>query len=165
MKLPTITFILAITSPFSTAAPFSLPVQQQEILCAVAIASDLGYRIENLRAFTAAARGCVELSNAEKYGVQNAVSEQCLATLQRARESMNGKSIPADEHAITDMCLNVLEAKSFDETVVRGGKDAYIQEVSGNAILNASFCKKSNLSGYQCVLFYRELAGDIQATQ
>ncbi|WP_343586721.1 hypothetical protein [Herbaspirillum sp.] len=131
----------------------------------MAIASELGYRTENLRAFTATARGCVELSNAEKYGVQDTVSEQCLATLQRARESMNGKSITVDEHAITDMCLNVLEAKSFDETILRSGKDAYIQEVSGNAISRSIFCKQHGMSGYQCVLFYRESAGDTSATR
>ncbi|WP_156226459.1 hypothetical protein [Herbaspirillum chlorophenolicum] len=165
MKLPVITLILAVTSPFAHAEPFSLPVQQKEILCAVAISGDLGYKTEDLRAFTTAARGCVELSNAEKYGVQDPVSERCLPTLQRARESMNGKSITVDEHAITDMCLNVLKAKSFDEAILRSGKDAYIQEISGDAILRSTSCKQNGMSGYQCVLFYRELAGDTSATQ
>ncbi|MBB5389905.1 MULTISPECIES: hypothetical protein [unclassified Herbaspirillum] len=165
MKFPIITLILAVTLSSANAASLSLPTQQKEILCAVAIAGELEYRTEDLRAFAAVARGCMELSNAEKYGIQNPDSTRCLATLQRARESMNGKSIAVEEHAITAMCLNVLEAKSLDETILRSGKDAYIQDVSQNAIFRSIFCKQHRMSGYQCVLFYRELAGDTSATQ
>jgi hypothetical protein len=45
-----------------------MPGQQDAILCTVAIASAFGYKLEDLRAFATVARGCVKLSNVEKYG-------------------------------------------------------------------------------------------------
>jgi hypothetical protein len=158
-------FISAVTSNSARSESFTMPDQQKEILCAVAIAGEFGYSVKDLRAFTTVARGCVELSNVEKYGAVDVPSERCLPTLQRAREAMDGRPIAIDEQAITDLCLNVMKAKSFDEKVSPQGKDAYIEDVRGNAIFRSAFCQQKNMSGRQCVLFYRELAGHKPATQ
>jgi hypothetical protein len=144
----------------NSALPESLtaPSNEREILCTVAIAGEFGYRLEDVRSFAGAARGCVELSRAEKYGAMDAISQQCLPPLQRAREAMNGKHIAVDEQAVTDMCLHTIRAQSSGE-INPAGDTIYIDEVKGNAIARYAFCKGRGMSGQQCVLFYEQLAG------
>jgi len=167
MKLLTasLIFIFTVASNAARSESSKMSGQQEEILCTVAIASAFGYKAEDLRAFTTVARGCVELSKVEKYGAMDASSDRCLQTLRRAREAMNGRPLAVDEQAITDMCLNVIEAKSIGEEVSPQSKDAYIEDVTGSAIFRSAIFRKNNMSGSQCVLFFRELAGDKPATR
>jgi hypothetical protein len=83
--------------------------------------------------------------------------------LERARDAINGRSIPVEEQAITDMCLHLIRFKP-SESASHAVSEAYLDKVTGNAISRAIFCRSQGwlppASGKQCVAFYNHLAGE-----
>lgn len=159
--------LLLITQiSISNSASLSKDERQffEDINCTVAIASEFGHRIEDLRAFKGVANGCINLAQVEKFGPADPHSENCRPILERARDAINGRAIPVEEQAITDMCSHSIRSK-VPQGISRGlGPETYHEEVTGNAILRVRFCRSQGWSssalGKKCVAFYNHLAGE-----
>lgn len=136
----------------------------EDINCTVAIASEFGHRIEDLRAFKGVANGCINLAQVEKVGPADTHSENCRPILERARGAINGRAIPVEEQAITDMCLHTIHSKVLEGASQKKVSEIYLEEVAGNSILRVRFCRSQGWSppesGKQCVAFYSHLAGE-----
>lgn len=136
----------------------------EDINCTVAIASEFGHQIGDMRAFLGVARGCITLAQVEKFGAADAHSVNCRSILERARSAINGRAIPVDEQAITDMCLHTIRSKAPESPPQAQAAETYLVKVSGNAISRVQFCRSQGwippASGKQCVAFYNYLASE-----